>query len=306
MKKVILTAIILLSMTSSVCAQGNLEGVEQPLKLTIEADKEVYSVGDEITVHWKVENVSNEVVTFYNDTLYFYITYGDEKRCPPVNIVSTLISSYLISLNPEESFDGSVKGKLVRGKAVKHTEQIDSSSEPRPIPGSWTTIQPNEGEDIFLVGAFGPGNVYLENGYGYYNIKTCYTGKSKRMAPRGVGYESDKTNWEGTINSNTITVEVVKKEEECPHPSELTSLDYIDGKAKGRKENKYPPMTTRHYIPCDLNFDGECDDNDEKLFETYLGECIDGNNYCRPCDADHDGCVTEEDREILFPPKNSK
>jgi hypothetical protein len=60
-------------------------------------------------------------------------------------------------------------------------------------------------------------------------------------------------------------------------------------------------MVTQDFQPCDIDRNGVCDQSDKLLFEKSLGQCTTGNNYNEVADADHDGCVTEKDREELFP-----
>ncbi len=62
-----------------------------------------------------------------------------------------------------------------------------------------------------------------------------------------------------------------------------------------------PPMTKYPFALCDNDKDGDCDTDDFKLVTQAIGQCRDGNNYNILADADHDGCVTETDRQILFP-----
>jgi plastocyanin len=69
-------------------------------------------------------------------------------------------------------------------------------------------------------------------------------------------------------------------------------------------DGEYPqtaPSATVVFRPCDLDRDQDCDADDLTLFNSVFGQCEDDNNYNEPADADHDGCITEADREILFP-----
>ncbi len=61
------------------------------------------------------------------------------------------------------------------------------------------------------------------------------------------------------------------------------------------------PMTITTYNPCDIDFDEDCDIKDYNLIKRALGQCEDGYYYNEPADADHDGCVTEKDLQVLFP-----
>lgn len=62
-----------------------------------------------------------------------------------------------------------------------------------------------------------------------------------------------------------------------------------------------PPMTIDTRLKCDLDVDADCDNDDYLLFNKVVGQCDTGNNYNELADADHNGCVTEADRQLLFP-----
>lgn len=55
------------------------------------------------------------------------------------------------------------------------------------------------------------------------------------------------------------------------------------------------------YNPCDIDRDKDCDGKDYQLFIKVMGQCDNGNNYNEIADADHDGCITYEDQQVLFP-----
>lgn len=62
-------------------------------------------------------------------------------------------------------------------------------------------------------------------------------------------------------------------------------------------------MITEVFSICDIDRDRDCDSDDFNLFDNALGECEDGDSYNEVADADHDGCVTVMDQEVLFPGK---
>ena len=67
------------------------------------------------------------------------------------------------------------------------------------------------------------------------------------------------------------------------------------------REKSFPPQISDQYLKNDLDGDGDCDNDDEMIFNKYLGECLGGGNYSDLADADHNSCVTESDRQLLFP-----
>ena len=52
---------------------------------------------------------------------------------------------------------------------------------------------------------------------------------------------------------------------------------------------------------CDINTDGVCDEADMTLFDEAFGTKRGEQGYHPLADADADGLVTSQDREILFP-----
>src|SRR3989344_7631236 len=67
-----------------------------------------------------------------------------------------------------------------------------------------------------------------------------------------------------------------------------------------------PISTIVNHEACDLDWDKDCDNFDIHLFERSLGECTDTGNYNELADADHDGCVTENDEWLLYKQKTPK
>lgn len=62
-----------------------------------------------------------------------------------------------------------------------------------------------------------------------------------------------------------------------------------------------PMETTPLLDHCDLNGDGHCDIADIDFIETRLGSCRDQSSYHPDADVDADGCVTQQDQQLLFP-----
>ena len=65
-------------------------------------------------------------------------------------------------------------------------------------------------------------------------------------------------------------------------------------------------MEVDPFSPADLDKDGDCDDTDRTLFESFIGKCqadLDKREITVEevdSDFDVDGCVTERDREIFM------
>jgi hypothetical protein len=60
-------------------------------------------------------------------------------------------------------------------------------------------------------------------------------------------------------------------------------------------------MLTHAFLPGDLNEDGERNLIDYKMLTNLIGTCRGEERFNSFADADGDGCITELDREILFP-----
>ena len=203
MKNVLLAIIISLSLTLVGCFQT------QPLQLSIESDKRVYTTGDEIAIYCKVENVSGKVVNFYSayrPELDFKVSYGDGKNCPTASAPQTTGNNSLISLEPKESFSYSISGKIIEGKGRFSTE------------GKYKEFVEVEGIFLYFPAK---GKVHLENGFAVYNIeayyedgssweylRSNYTVEKNQIVYPPELYERLKDKWKGKLASNVITIEV--------------------------------------------------------------------------------------------------
>ena len=69
--------------------------------------------------------------------------------------------------------------------------------------------------------------------------------------------------------------------------------------------DNYPPeeirMMESSIIFCDIDFDGDCDNEDLHKTGKAIGTCIGDANYIAGADFDLDGCVTGDDRKQIFP-----
>jgi tetratricopeptide (TPR) repeat protein len=60
-------------------------------------------------------------------------------------------------------------------------------------------------------------------------------------------------------------------------------------------------MVRSNILPCDFDFDGDCDSMDVPLAMQASGSCIGSTNYNPFADLNSDGCVTSTDFTALFP-----
>lgn len=60
-------------------------------------------------------------------------------------------------------------------------------------------------------------------------------------------------------------------------------------------------MTIVTYKQCDIDRNEICNTEDYNIFIKFMGQCINGNYYNDLADVNHDGCITYEDQQILFP-----
>jgi hypothetical protein len=51
---------------------------------------------------------------------------------------------------------------------------------------------------------------------------------------------------------------------------------------------------------CDLNHDGQCDDEDRQIFNNSFGSCRGDQNYNFNADIDGDGCVVTADEQVFI------
>ncbi|MFC1645749.1 hypothetical protein ACFL2Y_01045 [Candidatus Omnitrophota bacterium] len=187
------------------------EAKEQPLKLTIKLDEEVYAPGDEITIYCKVENVSDKEVSFYEDAYpeYNLTVKSLEGEILPIHHSTAQrepkLPPPIITLKPKEYFDYFIKGGITEGR-----HKVLDERKSYKLDIHW-----KEAEGVFL-SAQG-GSFHLEDGLGKYNIETHYTIthpiewlEALREAPRDL--PEIENEWKGILTSNTLTIEVVEEE----------------------------------------------------------------------------------------------
>lgn len=75
------------------------------------------------------------------------------------------------------------------------------------------------------------------------------------------------------------------------------------GEAVGAQRAAVPPQAEDTRKGCDVDFDGDCDQDDLRIFRASLGKCQQDfrNAQDVEADVDGDGCVTITDERYLFP-----
>jgi len=97
------------------------------------------------------------------------------------------------------------------------------------------------------------------------------------------------------------------------HLTSTGSLAETDIRDPGPVFNNLPPVLNLEEIPagglmvpderalCDIDQDGDCDADDQQVFDAALGKCLGQTGYIREADLDFSGCVTLGDLEVLPP-----
>jgi len=172
MKRVLLLAIILLSLAIS---SGYCEN--QPLQLTIKSDKEVYEVGEEINIELAIFNRTKDNVKIYSPE------YWGVSKIVVKNSKGDFIKSQFIAKVERASFEHliSIPSNETRAFFFKNLAWF----------GCGGLLGFNTKEEL-IPGAY---NIYMT----LINPPIC------------VGHKYLITNLSGTLVSNTITIEVVKK-----------------------------------------------------------------------------------------------
>jgi len=71
-------------------------------------------------------------------------------------------------------------------------------------------------------------------------------------------------------------------------------------------ESNYSEIDQKEHSRCDLDKDGDCDEDDLATFSVYYGRCFaddeeHSSGYKPLLDVDRDGCITSFDQKLLFP-----
>ena len=189
---------------------------DQPLQLTIKSGKQVYEVGEGIIIDCELTNISDEVISFYKayiPEMDFRVVCGESEMCPVADAPQTAGGTSLISLKPKEALRYSINGKIIEGRGRLHISGMKADAKFSEVSG------------IFLEHPY-RGKVYLKNGFGKYEVTAYYSDGSSWALPPSSDYivgnkvvyppevlEQFKDKWQGKLNSNTITIEVVKRKE---------------------------------------------------------------------------------------------
>lgn len=84
----------------------------------------------------------------------------------------------------------------------------------------------------------------------------------------------------------------------CITPSDLWQLYPA---FTGSKYRGSPPQTFLSQAPCDIDWDGDCDQRDYSWARNAVGRCLNQVGYRRGADLDRDGCVSDRDFQSALP-----
>ncbi|MFH1656139.1 MAG: hypothetical protein ABH954_06000 [Candidatus Omnitrophota bacterium] len=171
-KKIILLLSILIMLNSNVFS----EEATQPLKLTIETDKEVYFVGDVIKVIYTIKNISRRPVSFFysSDSLHFQIIIADGREYEDLGYVyQTWMPEieYKVLQPNEEWVREEVFAKIHEGKVHK---MISGGKGKGAGP-----IEEVLYYDGFYISLDNWINRLIKDGYGLYNLSLQYCGLTR-------------------------------------------------------------------------------------------------------------------------------
>jgi len=181
---------------------------DSPLQLTMKSDKEKYQVGKEITLHCKVRNLSDRIVNFYpSNQETVAVRNMDGSLCIPELLQTGVWPTQMVTLRPDEILEYTLKGKISnRTGGISDTYQ-----EGKLVNGVLGQYRQVTG--IFV--DFPYNNYYLREDYGKYRIISCFTDGNKlsdeytNLPPeKRESFLKDK--WQGTLTSNSITIEITK------------------------------------------------------------------------------------------------
>ncbi len=181
---------------------------ESPLHLTMKSDKEKYEVGEEITLHCKVCNVSGKTFNFYpHNQKTVAVRNMDGGLCIPELLQTGVWPTQMVTLRPDEMLEYTLKGKISnRTGGISDTYQEGElvngpNGQYRQVTGIFVDFPYN--------------NYYLREDYGKYRIISCFTDDNrssreyKNLPPeKRESFLKDK--WQGTLASNSITIEITK------------------------------------------------------------------------------------------------
>jgi hypothetical protein len=200
-KGLFISLLILLVPTLCFAQKSNFQIIEtlknKPLKLIVEAEKNVYNVDDEIIFHFAVQNIAPNTTRFLRDSNPTHnnllISSQNGKRCRIADSAQVMAgTNALVALKPREIFEYTLNGKIVQGK--KHIARTRYKKDGY-----------EEVSGIFI--EFPTWSIYLEDGPGKYLIKARYIDGGWLLNPEK---KAPSDLWRGTLFSEPIEVEIIK------------------------------------------------------------------------------------------------
>jgi hypothetical protein len=205
MKKTLLAITIFLLSVSVGYGQAD----KTPLVLTITSDKPVVAVGEEITLFFKLQNVSGKMVSFFHskhpETFAIKVKKPDGTDCPHSSLQVMNPGAEELSLSPNQSIEYSAKGKIYQGEMYLSKGTKLSHEKTFGIFVDFS-------ENVPFLFAEGPGSYLIEGQYqdAMMNVWLGTDGSEAAKKSFNRFAEENKDKWRGTITSNPITFEMRK------------------------------------------------------------------------------------------------
>ncbi len=181
---------------------------DSPLQLTMKSDKEKYEVGEEIKLHCKVSNVSDRIVNFYpHNQNNVGVKNMDGSLCVQELLQTGVWPTQMVTLRPDEVLEYTLEGKI-SNRTGGISDIYQEGELKNGAKGQYRQVT-----GIFV--DFPYNCYYLKEDYGKYKIISCFT-DGNRLSDEYTNLPPEKREsflkdkWQGTLASNSITIEITK------------------------------------------------------------------------------------------------
>jgi hypothetical protein len=180
-----------------------------PLRLTMESDKEKYTVGEEIQLRCTVRNVSDTIVAFY-PYIPQQVSVKDmmDSACTEEQAQTWEGHDSLVTLKLQETYRYFLKGEVRRDTGS--ISDIYEEGVRRYAPEYKIYYK-----EVYGVFVSFPGNAYyLRENFGRYRITSRFTDANMLISYSPVNLKERKIDlrnkWHGDLTSNDVIVEILQ------------------------------------------------------------------------------------------------